>query len=299
MKKVLSLILSLSLIFCIFAGCSNNDSDEEPTSEPVSLTITTDESNSYLSQSSIRAYETLCSAVLNGETEANFNTTLIDDVNRLFYSDFPLSYLVGKLDIKSDNTGVSITYKNDTETHLSLVSEFTDKVNKILTDCGFGTVSPNVLVLNLYSYITKNTVIKYQSNTVYELIINSSGYSSSLAGAFSYLLNQAGIKASVVKSTNEDGIAFMTETSFKGMNYIFNPFFEADKNKGEALCYFALDYDGLASDGFTDVRYRNGDGVVFDDGNNDFSQLRSSISYKVDGNTLNVKTENGDFQIEL
>lgn len=300
MKKLLSVILCCALILCIFAGCSdNNETELEPSTEPVSISFTTDYSNSSFSQSSIRAYETLCDAVINAGSEANFNTTLINDVNRLFYSDFPLSCLVSRIDLKSDNTGVKITYKNDTDEHLRLVSEFSSKVNKILSDCGFGKVNNDTLVLNLYSYITKNTEINNQSNNTYDAIVNSTGYSSSFAGAFAYLLNQAGVKASVVKSTNEDGIAFMTETDFKGMSYIFNPFFEADANKGSALCYFALDYAELAAAGFTDVRYRNDDSVVFDDGENDFAQLRNSVSYTLDGNNLSVKTENGDFQIEL
>ena len=300
MKKVLSLILCFAFIFCIFAGCSGNDEKEpKSTTGPVSLQFTTDESNSYLSPSSVRAYETLCDAVINGKSEANFNTTLINDVNRLFYSDFPLSCLVSKMDLKSDNTGVSIVYKNNTDEHLRLVSEFSAKVNEILSECGFGKVNNNVLVLNLYSYITKNTEINNQSNNTYDVIVNSTGYSSSFAGAFAYLLNQAGVKASVVKSTNDDGIAFMAETDFKGMNYIFNPYFEANDNKGEALRYFALDYADMASAGYTDVRYRNDDSVVFDDGENDFARLRSSVSYTLDGNSLSVKTENGDFQIEL
>ena len=55
----------------------------------------------------------------------------------------------------------------------------------------------------------------------------------------------------------------------------------------------------MVSAGYTDVRYRNDDSVVFDDGENDFARLRSSVSYTLDGNSLSVKTENGDFQIEL
>lgn len=300
MKKLLSVILCFALIMCIFAGCTDsNEKETESTSEPVSFQFTTDESNSFLSPSSVRAYETLCDAVINAQSEANFNTTLMNDVNRLFYSDFPLSCLVSKIDIKADNSGVSIVYKNDTEEHLKLVSEFGAKVNEILSECGFGKVNNNVLVLNLYSYIAKNTEIKYQSNDVYDVIMKQSGYSSSFAGAFSYLLNQAGIKASVVKSTNDNGIAFMTETDFKGMRYIFNPFFEANDNQGKALCYFALDYAEMASAGYKDVRYRGGDSVVFDDGDSDFSALRDSVSYTIDGNNLSVKTENGDFRIEL
>lgn len=300
MKKILSLILCLAFIFCIFAGCTNNDEKEpEGTSEPVSLQFTTDESNSNLSPSSVRAYETLCNAVLNGEDYANFNTTLLNDVNRLFYSDFPLSYLVNKLALKEDNTGVRIIYEKNSDDHIKAVNEFKASVNKILNDCGYGKVNNNVLVLNLYSYLTKNTVITSHCNYDYDVIVNSMGYSSSFAGAFAYLLNQAGVKASVVNSTNENGICYMTEAEFKGEKYIFNPFFEANDNKGEALRYFALDYSELYSAGYIDVRYRNGDGVVFDDGENDFARLRTSVSYSLDGNSLSVKTENGDFQIEL
>lgn len=300
MKKILTLILCFAFAACAFTGCSGDkEPQKEAEAKPASVLYTTDYSNSNLSPSSIRAYETLCDAVIKGDNEANFNTTLINDVNRLFYSDFPLSCLVAKMDIKSDRSGVSIIFKNDIETHLGLVSDFCTRVSEILSQCGFGKVNNNVLVLNLYSYIAQNTEISSASNNSYDVIVASKGYSSSMAGAFAYLLNQAGIKASVVKSTNDDGIAFMTETDFKGMNYIFNPFFEADDNSGKALRYFALDYSELSAAGYNDVRYRNDDSVVFNDGENEFAGLRSSDSYVLSGNTLSVKTSDGSIQIEL
>lgn len=302
MKKFLSVILAVFLIFGILSGCSkeSESKNDVPDSEPISLVFTTDEHNLTVSQSVVRAYEALCSAVLNGDNQASFNISLLNDVNRLFYSDFPLSYLVNKLEFTEDNSGVRIVYEKNADEHKKAVDEFKVSVNQILTDCGYGKVNNNVFVLNLYSYLTKNTMITSRSNYDYDVIVNSMGYSSSFAGAFAFLLNQAGVKASVVHSTNENGICYMTEAEFKGEKYIFNPFFEARDNEGKALCYFALDYNDLSAAGYSDVKYRNGDGVVFDDGSSDFADLRDSVSYSLDGNKLSVKTGSGsDFQIEL
>lgn len=295
MKKIISLLLCALLILGTFMGCSGKK-DNEDTSAPngVAISYTVDAHNSYINQSAVRAYETLCEAVINGSSSALFNTSLIDDVNRLFYSDFPLSYLVNRLEINSDNSGVNIIYDNDTEKHLEAVAVFRERLGSILSECGYGKVNNNVLILNLYSYITKNTVLTSKSSYSYDVIVNSLGYSFSLAGAFSYLLNQAGIKASVVHSTNENGICYMVETEFKGDKYIFNPFFEADENEGKALCYFALDYSELADMGFKDIKYSNGDGVAFDDNENRFEQFRNSVAYILEENNLSVTKNNGE-----
>lgn len=299
MKKIISIVLCVFVVLCMFVGCSAGEENNNDTADS-KITYTIDAHNSYINQSAVRAYETLCSAVVNGESEALFNTALLDDVNRLFYSDFPLSCLVSRLDFNDNNSGVSITYANGAEEHLKAVDAFNQKVSEILASCGYGKVNNNTLIVNLYSYITKNTEITSKCNYSYDVIMNSKGYSFSFANALSYLLNQAGIKASIVNSTNENGICHMVETEFKGSKYIFIPFYEAKDNGGEALSSFALDYSEIAALGFTDVKYSNGDGVVFDDADVKFSEFRNSVSYSVENNDLSVTEINGEIvQIAL
>ena len=90
MKKTISLILCAALFCSIFAACSNADSsdktDESVEADNVQIKITTDAHYASLDESSIKAYEKLCNAVLNYESEVKYNVSLTDDVNRLFYT---------------------------------------------------------------------------------------------------------------------------------------------------------------------------------------------------------------------
>lgn len=294
-------MLCVSFVLCIFAGCSAEAESQKNTDTADSkITYTIDAHNTYINQSAVRAYETLCDAVVNGNSEALFNTSLLNDVNRLFYSDFPLSCLVSRLELNENNSGVNIEYVNEPEEHIKAVADFNKKVSEILSLCGYGKVNNNIFIINLYSYITKNTEITSKCNYSYDVIVNSKGYSFSFSNAFSYLLNQAGIKASIVNSTNENGICYMVETEFKGSKYIFIPFYEARDNGGKALSSFALDYGELASLGFTDIKYSNGDGVVFDDADATFSEFRNSVAYILEDDSLSVTKNDGEIvQIAL
>lgn len=295
MKKIVSLFLSAALVVCAFAGCSKEEKKKEKeTTVENSITYTVDAHNSSVNQSVVRAYEQLCDAVVSGKEEALFNTSLIADVNKLFYSDFPLSYLVNKLEINDNNSGVKITYEKDMENHIKAVEEFKNRLNEILTACGYGKVSKNILLLNIYSYLTKNITLSSQFNYSYDAIVGLKGYSFSITSAFTYLLNQAGINASIINAMNEDGICFMTEAEFDGCRYVFIPFLEADENAGSGLCYFALDYSELVSAGFTDVSYSDGSGVAFDDTDKVYTEFRDSVAYILDGNHLSVTKNNGE-----
>ena len=61
-----------------------------------------------LDESSIKAYEKLCNAVLNYKSEVKYNVSLSDDVNRLFYTSFPQYVLVDGIDFLNDNSGVKL-----------------------------------------------------------------------------------------------------------------------------------------------------------------------------------------------
>ena len=98
MKKTISLILCAALFCSIFAACSNadtsNKTDESVEADNVQIKITTDAHYASLDESSIKAYEKLCNAVLNYESEVKYNVSLTDDVNRRSRSTFLLTELI-------------------------------------------------------------------------------------------------------------------------------------------------------------------------------------------------------------
>ena len=120
MKKAISLILSAAFVCSLFAACSdksvNEDGNNKSSENNIELKITIDAHYSSLDESSIKAYEKLCNAVLNYKSEVKYNVSLSDDVNRLFYTSFPQYVLVDGIDFLNDNSGVKITYANDKET---------------------------------------------------------------------------------------------------------------------------------------------------------------------------------------
>lgn len=306
MKKVISIFLSVLTVVFAFTGCSSNSNkiNEQKTEQAVqvnyTLSYTFDSHYSQISQSSVRAYETLCSAVVNYESQASFNTALIDDVNKLFYSSFPLAVLVDKIELNSDKSGVAIKYKNDKNTHFQLVNEFNDKINQILGDCGKGTVSNDVFLLNLYSYVGQNIKVSSGYNSIFDAVVNGIGFASSYANTLSFLLLQSGFKSAVVNSTNENGIAFMVETDFNGKTYYFNPYNEVVSTSGKGLTSFALTLNELNGLGYGEVSYSDGISVTSTNNDSSFPALRNTSSYSVENNVLLATQNNGEIvQIAL
>ena len=144
MKKAISLILSAAFVCSLFAACSdksvNEDGNNKSSENNIELKITTDAHYSSLDESSIKAYEKLCNAVLNYKSEVKYNVSLSDDVNRLFYTSFPQYVLVDGIDFLNDNSGVKITYANDKETQNAKLKEFNADISKIMNKCGYGKV---------------------------------------------------------------------------------------------------------------------------------------------------------------
>ncbi len=188
MIKAISLFLCAVVICTAFSACSdknseNNKTDSENT-ENIELKITTDAHYSSLDESSIRAYEKLCNAVLNYDSEVKFNTGLTDDVNQLFYTSFPQYILVDGIDFLDDNSGVTITYANDKETQNAKLKKFNDAISSIMNSCGYGKVSKNEYLFNVYTYITQNFTIDNRVPTVFDTTIQKKGMYSTLSGLY-------------------------------------------------------------------------------------------------------------------
>ncbi len=302
MKKAISLILSAAFVCSLFAACSdksvNEDGNNKSSENNIELKITTDAHYSSLDESSIKAYEKLCNAVLNYKSEVKYNVSLSDDVNRLFYTSFPQYVLVDGIDFLNDNSGVKITYSNDKETQNAKLKEFNADISKIMNKCGYGKDGKDEYLLNVYSYIASNFKADNSVTTVFDTVLQGKGMSSTLSGLFEYLLLQNDINASHLINVDSNSIAKMISLAdFKGQKYFFDVTSELEDNSGKALKYFAMDTK----------RAQTGSGFMFTDNSSPdeiddetFSKLSTSSSYEISGSKVIVDIKgNDDFEFNL
>lgn len=292
MKKLLSVFFALVLTATVFSACSKpaEESNDE-TEKTVQFTV--DSHYSQYDESAVSAYEKICEAVVNGETEVKFNTSLIDKVNQLFYTCFPLYSLVDSIEISPDNTGYTIKYKNSTEEHVALVKAFNEKILSIMDQCGYGKVSISTYVFNVYTYITKNFTADNTVLTVYDAVVQGKGFSSAINGLFEYLVLQGGGKASHV--IGNVGASIISTAEFNGVWYYFDPYSEIEDNQGKALKYFAMSDSDMA----TVYSYTDGEDVG-EIGDGAYDKLRNSVSFETDGSKVSVTCQDAEvFDFEL
>ena len=115
MKKTISVLLALVLTVGLFSACSKDGKEETTTAAPAAYTLayTYDSHYAQTDPSAVRAYEKIAKAIAEGGVAVRVNTDMMDDVNRLLYTGFPLMALVDTVSVNSDNSGVTIKYKND------------------------------------------------------------------------------------------------------------------------------------------------------------------------------------------
>lgn len=303
MKKSICLLMSAVLLCISFTGCSSgNDKEKGNDAESTvsDLKITYDSHYSDMDESAVRTYEKLCNAVINHETEVKFNTSMLDDVNQLFYTSFPLYALVDGMEFLDDNTGVSIAYKYETEEHAKKVDEFKNAVNEIMNICDYGSVGDNQYLLNLYTYIASNVTIDNSVTTVMDTIINKRGISATISGMFEYLLLQADISASHIMNLDSNSIARMISMAeFHGCTYYFDPASEINENSGSGLVYFAMDSARAtvsSNDEFVFTDKEKPEEIVDDT----YDILSTCSSYTVEGNKVIADCKgNDDFEFTI
>ncbi|MGN1420516.1 MAG: hypothetical protein ACI4XC_03245 [Eubacterium sp.] len=303
MKKSICLLMCAVLLCISITGCTTNGEKEKEDNTETAVSdikITFDSHYSDMGDSAVRAYEKLCTAVINHETEIKFNTSMMEDVNQLFYTSFPLYVLVDGMEFLEDNTGVSITYKYESEEHTKKVNEFKNAVNEIMRTCGYGSVGNNQYVLNIYTYIASNVTIDNSVTTVMDTVINKRGISATISGMFEYLLLQADISASHIMNLDSNSIARMISMAeFNGGTYYFDPASEINENSGSGLVYFAMDSSRAT--------VSSNDEFVFTDktkpeeiDDNTYDMLATCTSYKVEGNKVIADCKgNDDFEFIL
>lgn len=288
MKKIISVFISICIVVAVFAGCTKDKTDEQADNLP----ITFDSHYANYDTSAMSAYENLCNAVIKGEEEVKYNIRLLDSVNQLYYTGFPLNALVESIDIMSDSSGVKITYKNDIEAHLQLVADFNARVNEILTACGLGTVDNSRFVFNVYDYIIRNFEIDNSVVNAYDVIMQGKGVKSAVNSVFEYLVLCGGGKAShAVSYDNTPNMISLV--NFNNDWYFFDPASEIEDNAGKALKYFGMNDKRIAAYISGQLEYTDGMPVgTVTDGK--YSKLENSSSYEAKNDEISVTLSNDE-----
>ncbi|MDE5973244.1 MAG: hypothetical protein K2G73_01090 [Eubacterium sp.] len=288
MKKIISVFISICIVATVFAGCTKDKTDEQADNLP----ITFDSHYANYDASAMSAYENLCNAVIKGEEEVKYNIRMLDSVNQLYYTGFPLNALVESIDIMPDSSGVKITYKNDIETHLELVAEFNARVNEILEACGYGSVNSSRFVFNVYDYIIKNFKVDNSVVNTYDVILQGKGIKSAVNSVFEYLVLCGGGKAShaVSYDNTPDMISLV---NFNNDWYYFDPASEIENNSGKALKYFGMNDKRIAAYISGQLEYTDGMpvGTVTDD---KYGKLENSSSYEAKNDEISVVLSNDE-----
>lgn len=292
MKKVFSVLLAISMVMVTLCACSKGESEKNYMNR-----ITHDTHYSSLGESTVRAYEKLCTAVLNGETQVKFNTQIFDDVNQMFFTSFPLNTLVESIKLISDNSGIELTYKNDIDAHKKLIDDFYSKVDEILNSCDYKNVSKDRLIFNIYTYITNHFQIDNSVLSVYDTIITGKGAPSCINSCFEYLILSAGGEASHIMNSIGKG-AIASYVKLGSINYYFDAAKEIETSGGKALKYFAMN-DERASQYVTGP-FKFTDKTAVDPVLNDtYSYLQNSVSYTVEGDNITVVCEDESVELNI
>lgn len=292
MKKIISVILSLIIIASCFSACSSKESN---VSGELNIKFTFDSAYSSFDNSIKRGYEAVCNAIVNGESDVRVNIGMLDDINQLIYTSFPLSYLVASIDVNKDKSGIYIEYKNDLDKHLELVKAFDDKVKSLENALEYDTLSDNQYVLRVYDYITSN--IKISPNmaiSLYETIMNDEGSIFSYSNMFEYLLLQKGIEAYHIIAQDAGGGGWTVSCAKLCDNYYyFDVASEFYSNTGSRLEFFAMNFDDLKNEGLNNIIYTNKkDAMICDD--DKFSACRECRTWSINENIVEIITTNGE-----
>ncbi len=288
MKKIISVFISICIVVTVFAGCSKDKADEQVHNLP----ITYDSHYADYDTSAMSAYENLCNAVIKGEEEVKYNIRLLDSVNQLYYTGFPLNALVESIDIMPDSSGVKITYKNDIEAHLQLVADFNARVNEILTACGLGIVDNSRFVFNVYDYIIRNFEIDNSVVNAYDVIMQGKGVKSAVNSVFEYVVLCGGGKAShAVSYDNTPNMISLV--NFNNDWYFFDPASEIEDNAGKAVKCFGMNDKRIAAYISGQLEYTDGMPVgTVTDGK--YSKLENSSSYEAKNDEISVTLSNDE-----
>ncbi len=296
MKKIICILLSVVTAVVMFSACS---ADKEAKSENAdfSLKFTWDSHYSDVSEGAKTAYENAAQAIVNGDDSVSYSSQISDEVTILLYTSFPLISLVDSIDTASGGNSVTITYKNDKDKHAELVSAFSNKVQEIMEQCGYGSVSSNEYVVNVYHYVATN--VAYDSNVTdtYSAITTGKGMSAAISGMFEYLLLQGGVEASHMVGKDAAGTPwFFSRCKLGDTWYNFDIAAECAMNDGNGLTGFAMTDKEIISTGVQKgFTYSDqSEPAAVDMKENKYSVLRTSQSFEIKSDVITAQLYDGE-----
>lgn len=298
MKKILSFILCLALVAGVFYGCSSDKKGEE---NNLKLSFTYDSAYKNYDESVIRAYQTVCKAIVNYDDEVRINVGMRERIQQLLYTSFPLIDLVDKLEEKKDGSGLSVTYKNDEATHKQNIADFEKIICDIQTQCKMGQVSKTEYVIRVYNYVSSHiTVSDDMTVSTYQTIVGGKGTSFTYANLFEYLLLQSDIEAFHVLGEDASKTGWGLSGAVIDSNfYYFDVMSEFYANKGTQLLYFGMTSDDVKNEGLRNLMYSDKTKAA-DASELEFDVCRQCVSWKIADNKLLItRADNKTVEIEI
>lgn len=296
MKKIICVLLSVVTAVVMFSACSANKEAKSENAD-FSLKFTWDSHYSDVSEGAKTAYENAAQAIVNGDDSVSYSSQISDEVTSLLYTSFPLISLVDSIDTASGGNSVTITYKKDKEKHAELVSAFSNKVQEIMEQCGYGSVSSNEYVVNVYHYVATN--VAYDSNVTdtYSAITTGKGMSAAISGMFEYLLLQGGVEACHMVGKDASGTPwFFSRCKLGDTWYNFDIAAECAMNDGNGLTGFAMTDKEIISTGVQKgFSYSDqSEPSAVDIKENKYSVLRTCQSFEIKSDVITAKLYDGE-----
>ena len=296
MKKTISVILCLLIAAISLVSCSSKKNEENNATLWDSFYYTYDSAYSY-DDATIRAYEDLCKAIVNGSDEVRMNSAYFDDVMALYNTSFPLSAIVES--IEQSESVYKIKYKYE-DAH-GKAYEFVEKADEIQGACNNEFNNDNLRAVKLYNYIASSIKVSDNSAiTCYETIMTGEGTTFSYSKMFAYLLQQMGIKSYYVLCEDETGAAkAMVMAELNEELYYFDVFKEFEDNEGKNLKYFGMTSEDIKAYGIKNAVFLNSQ-PASDASALKFEALRNCKKWELDEeNLLITKQDDEIVQIAL
>lgn len=297
MKKIISIFMCLVVIMGVFYGCSSNNKSQDN----YKFKFTYDSAYKNFDESVIRAYESVCKAIVNYEDEVRINIGMRENIQQLLYTSFPLIDLVEKIEEKADKSGLAITYKNDESTHKQNIADFEKTITDIQTACKIGQVSKTEYAIRVYNYISSHISISEDMTiSVYQTIISGKGTSFTYANFFEYILLQSDIEAYHILAEDASKKGWGLSSAVIDSNlYYFDVMSEFYANKGTQLLYFGMTSDDVKNEGLSNLMYSDKTKSA-DASELDFDACRQCVSWEIAENKLLItRADNKTVEIEI
>lgn len=189
----------------------------------------------------------------------NHETTIKCDDKAYFYNlisiiehEFPIFNADAKIDVINGykNNAIIIEYTSTKEEHDKLIEQFLKNANQFLKNVSFDmtdSMKAQIIYHNLSSSITYNydALDDFFKSYSYHVYLDHNGICHSFADAYSQLLNQVNIDATIVAGMPKDSIIGHAWTVFKIDNewYFADPTYEIGYKNGNYYKYYGMNLE--------------------------------------------------------